>query len=251
LGISRDITQRKKAEEQMYQTEKLASLGQLAAGVAHEINNPIAIILGFTDILLEKTDSNSKKYKILKIIERQGTNCKRIVESLMSFARIPETTEYSTDIDQSLEKVISVVQNTLLTKKISIKKDFTDSLPRVRGDTGQLQQVFMNLINNAVGAMKKGGTLTISTRMSAFSNKVDILFMDTGQGIKEEYRDKVFDPFFTTKKVGKGTGLGLSVSYGIISKYGGEIRFETITEEEDKERHGTTFIVSLPTVSEK
>ncbi len=250
LGISRDITQRKKAEEQMYQTEKLASLGKLAAGVAHEINNPIAIILGFTDILLERIEPKSKNYEILKIIERQGANCKRIVEDLMSFARIPEKAEYSTDINQALEKIISIIQNTLLTKKISLKKDLTDGLPRVRGDPGELQQVFMNLINNAIAAMDGGGTLTVSTKISDYTNRVDILFTDTGHGIKEEYRDKIFDPFFTTRKVGEGTGLGLSVSYGIINRYRGEIRFETITEEESREKHGTTFILSLPIVRE-
>jgi len=240
-----------KTAELRRSTDKLTSLGRLSAGIAHEINNPIAIILGFTDVLLERTEPKSKNHEILKIIERQATNCKRIVEDLMSFARVPEKTEYSTDINQALEKIISIVQNTLLTKKIFLKKNLTDGLPRIRGDSSELQQVFINLINNAVAAMDGGGTLTVSTKISDSPNRVDVFFTDTGHGIKEEYRDKIFDPFFTTRKVGEGIGLGLSVSYGIIKKYEGEMRFETITEEEDREKHGTTFIVSLPIVPEK
>ncbi|MFH1146201.1 MAG: ATP-binding protein [Pseudomonadota bacterium] len=252
LGISRDITERKKAEEQMYQTEKLASVGKLAAGVAHEINNPIAIILGYSDHLLEKIEPNTKTYAILEIIERQGLNCKRIVENLMGFARIRETAEYSADINQSIERVMSVVQNTLLTNKITLVCNLAADLPRVRGDSGQLQQVFMNLVNNAASAMNGGGTITVATRLSETPNRVEVLFGDTGQGIEGRYRDKIFDPFFTTKKVGEGTGLGLSVSYGIIvNNYGGEIDFETVTGEENKEKHGTTFTISLPTVTEK
>ncbi|MEW6675996.1 MAG: ATP-binding protein [Nitrospirota bacterium] len=249
LGISRDITERKKMEEeQMYNTEKLASLGKLTAGVAHELNNPLAVILGFTDLLLENTVPGSKSHEGLEAIERQAHNCKRIVENLMGFARYPETTEYSTDVNVSLERVVSVVENTLVTKKITLEKNLAEGLPKVRGDSGHLQQVFMNLITNAVAAMDGGGVLTISTRLNGLGNRVEILFKDTGHGIKREYRDKIFEAFFTTKKVGEGTGLGLSVSHGIVTKYGGEITFETVAEEEDRERKGTTFIVSLPVV---
>ncbi|MGB9714953.1 MAG: ATP-binding protein [Thermodesulfovibrionales bacterium] len=249
LGISRDITERKKIEdEQMYNTERLASLGKLTASVAHELNNPIAIILGFTDRLLEKTDPNSKEYEMLKAIERQGLNSKRIIENLLGFARYPEKTEYCADVNKSLESVLIVVENLLVSKKIILETNLTEGLPRVRGDSGHLQQVFMNLITNAVSAMEGGGILTISTRLNETSNRVEILFKDTGHGIKKEYRDKIFEAFFTTKKVGEGTGLGLSVCQGIVTRYGGEITFETVSEDEDRERKGTTFIVSLPVV---
>jgi len=250
LGISRDITERKKLEEeQMYNTEKLASLGKLSAGVAHELNSPVAIIIGFSDLLLEKMEPGSKSHKILETIERQALNCKKIVESILSYARRPEVIEYSADVNENIEKVISVVENILIAKNITLEKRLTENLPKVRGDSGHLQQVFMNFVTNAFGAMKRGGVLAISTNLNSSGNKVEILFKDTGHGIKREYRNKIFEAFFTTKKVGEGTGLGLSVSHGIINKYGGEITFDTVAEEEDMEKKGTTFKVSLPVAS--
>jgi len=251
LILIHDMTAVKRMEEQLYHTEKLASLGQLAAGVAHEINNPMAIILGYTDMLLEKTPEGSKEYKILKTIERQGNNCKRIVENLMSFARMPEGVQYDTDVNRNIELVMEVVQNTLLTKKIEFSLDLAPSLPRVRGDAGQLQQVFMNLITNAVKAMPQGGKLTISSRLNPKGDKVEVQITDTGEGIKREHLSKIFDPFFTTRKVGEGTGLGLSVSYAIVSKYGGNILVASRSKEEYGEANsGSTFTVVLPVVSE-
>jgi signal transduction histidine kinase len=144
--------------------------------------------------------------------------------------------------------VVSVIENILVTKKVTLEKNLAGDLPRVRGDSGHLQQVFMNLITNAVATMEGGGVLTISTRLNEPGNRVEILFKDTGYGIKREYREKIFEAFFTTKKVGEGTGLGLSVCHGIVTKYGGEITFETVAEEEDSERKGTTFTVSLPVI---
>jgi two-component system NtrC family sensor kinase len=249
LGISRDITERKMIEEeQMYNTEKLASIGKLTAGVAHELNNPMAIILGFADLLLDKAEPGSKNHEILETIDKQALNCKRILENLLGFVRYREKTEYSTDVNVDIEMVLSVVENILFTKKVTLEKNLAKDLPKVRGDSGHLQQVFMNLITNAVAAMEGGGILTVTTRLNDPGNRGEILFKDTGQGIKREYRDKIFKAFFTTKKIGEGTGLGLSVCYGIVTKYGGEITFETVAEEEDRERKGTTFIVSLPVV---
>lgn len=243
LAISRDITDRKKMEEQSYYTEKLASLGTLAAGVAHEINNPLAIILGFTDILLEKTSSGSQEYEILKTIERQATNAKRIVENLLSFVRHKEDKESLVNINECVETVLSVMNNTLTINNIELKKILQEDLPFVRGDAGQLQQVLFNIINNAVYVMKGGGTLTVSTRYDG--NWVEICISDTGCGIPKEYRQRIFDPFFTTKEVGKGTGLGLWVSYNIVKKHNGIITFETKTKEES-DKTGTKFIIRLP-----
>jgi signal transduction histidine kinase len=249
LIIAHDVTATKRMEEQLYHTEKLASLGQLAAGVAHEINNPMAIILGYADMLLEKTEENSKEYKILKTIERQGNNCKRIVENLMSFARMPEGVQYDTDVNRNIELVLEVVQNTLLTKKIEYDMLLADNLPRVRGDAGQLQQVFMNLVTNAVKAMPQGGKLSITSRLNPKRDMVEILITDTGDGIKREHLSKIFDPFFTTRKVGEGTGLGLSVSYAIIAKFGGTIYCASKSKEEYGEAEsGSTFTVSLPVI---
>jgi two-component system NtrC family sensor kinase len=249
LIIAHDVTATKRLEEQLYHTEKLASLGQLAAGVAHEINNPMAIILGYADMLLEKTEEGSKEYKILKTIERQGNNCKRIVENLMSFARMPEGVQYDTDVNRNIELVLEVVQNTLLTKKIEYEIMLGEKLPRVRGDAGQLQQVFLNLVTNAVKAMPQGGKLAISSRLNQTGNMVEVFITDTGVGIKKEHLSKIFDPFFTTRKVGEGTGLGLSVSYAIISKFGGNIYCASKSEDEFGEAEsGTTFTVSLPVI---
>lgn len=245
LGISRDITERRKMEEQMYHTEKLASLGTMAAGVAHEINNPLAIILGFTEMLAEKVPTDSEFYEILKTMEKQGLNAQRIVSNLLSFARFAEPKEEEININQSIEAVLTVEGNTLKLNNISVRRDMAASLQTVKGDPGELQQVFFNVISNAISAMKEGGLLNIVTRSLDSGRNVEIRISDTGSGIRKEHRPKIFDPFFTTKRVGEGTGLGLAISYALVSKHGGTITFETKTEEESKET-GTTFIVTLP-----
>jgi PAS domain S-box-containing protein len=248
LGISRNITDRKKMEEQGYFTEKLASMGTLAAGVAHEINNPLAIILGFTDMLIEKTPKDSETYGILKTIEGQGNKAKKVVDSLLTFARTKEHTEVMVDINQNMREVLSVLGNTLLVHKISIGSlDLAADIPLVKGDPDELQQVFFNIISNAVSVMKGGGTLNVATRAVDNGQRVEVRISDTGAGIRKEPRSRIFDPLFTTKKVGEGTGLGLSVSYGIISRHRGTISFETTTKEESN-AHGTTFIIMLPAI---
>ncbi|MEW6067144.1 MAG: ATP-binding protein [Nitrospirota bacterium] len=243
LGVSRDITERKQIEEHSYYTEKLASMGTLAAGVAHEINNPLAVILGFTDLLLEKSAPGTEAHDLLETIERQALNAKRVVENLLSFARYKEPKEEIVDINQCMETVLSVMGNTINLNKISIVKQLQEGLPSVKGDAGEIQQVFFNIINNSIYAMSGGGVLTIRTKSSDENVHIDIA--DTGYGIKKEYRKKIFDPLFTTKEVGKGTGLGLSVSYGIVTKHGGTITFETKTKDEAEDT-GTTFYITLP-----
>lgn len=246
LIFARDITDRHLMEEQMARTEKLASIGTLASGVAHEINNPLGIILGFTEMLLDTTPKDSKQYEMLKTIERQGLNCKRIVENLMSFARTPAKPEESCDLNRELENLLKLVQNTLLVKKVELETHFAPHLPRVRGDAGELQQVFLNLITNAIAAMPEGGRLTLGTRLKP-NGQVEAVVADTGTGIPREYVDRIFDPFFTTKQAGQGTGLGLSVAHAIVEKYGGSIRFETRTAQDPGGGPtGTTFFVTLP-----
>jgi PAS domain S-box-containing protein len=245
LVMARDITERQRIEEQLYQTEKLASLGTLSAGVAHEINNPLGVILGFTEILLDRIPPESKEHEILKTIERQGLNAKRIVEKLMTYARQPAKQEEFTDLNKDVEMVLSLLQNNLLTNKVELDLRLARELPRVHGDSGELQQVFINLVNNAVAAMPKGGKLSVLTRVNPYSHMVEAIFADNGTGIPKEIADRIFDPFFTTKKVGEGTGLGLSVSYAIVNKYGGNIRFETRLQEADGGNQGTTFFVTL------
>jgi two-component system, NtrC family, sensor kinase len=245
LVMARDITERQRIEEQLYQTEKLASLGTLSAGVAHEINNPLGVILGFTEILLDRIPPDSKEHELLKTIERQGLNAKRIVEKLMTYARQPAKQEEFTDLNKDIEMVTSLLQNNLFTNKIELELRLSRELPRVHGDSGELQQVFINLVNNAVGAMPTGGKLSVITRINPYNQMVEAIFADSGTGIPKEIGDRIFDPFFTTKKVGEGTGLGLSVSYAIVNKFGGNLRFETRLQKAAGANHGTTFFVTL------
>jgi len=248
LGISRDVTERMELDHRLYNMEKLASIGTLAAGVAHEINNPLAIMLGFTDLLAEKFPEDSPERSDLNLIIEQGNIAKQVVENLLGFARITEGLEDVVDINQSVDKVINVVRNTLKTKEIVLRKEIPGDLPSVQCDAREFQQVVFNLINNAISAMeKKGGTLTLN----AAEQDARVVFSvhDTGEGIPDEIKPLIFDPFFTTKKAGEGTGLGLSLSYGIVKKYGGSLTFSSISavDEPDMES-GSTFKVSLPVV---
>jgi len=242
LVISRDITDQKRIEQQLFHTEKLASLGALSAGVAHEINNPIAIILGFSELLLGKFPEGSKEHEMHKAIQRQVSNCKRIVENLLAFSRIPEQVTAETDAVQDLQRVFNLVTNTLMTRKIESKMAIEKNLPKVRGDGQHLEQVFLNIINNAVAAMDSGGILTVSAERS--NDMVSIAFSDTGCGIPPQNMDKIFEPFFTTHEVGEGIGLGLSVSYGIVKMFGGDIHVKSETERDGK-NPGTTVTVTL------
>lgn len=249
--ISRNITRRKSMEDRLINMEKLASIGTLAAGVAHEINNPMTVILGFTEHLLEQTEELPAVHETLKVIEEEGLRCKKIVENLLTFARAPERIETAADINQILEKTLAVVKNTLLIKKIRLESSFSPKLPIAAGDPQELQQVFINLINNARDAMKGGGVLKVETKPAPDGKRVAIEFSDTGNGIPREAQTKIFDPFFTTKRTGEGTGLGLSMSHGIITKFGGNIIFTTFPAEEYPEKHGTTFTVYLPIAAEQ
>jgi two-component system NtrC family sensor kinase len=245
-AIIRDVTEQMKWEQRIYHTEKLASIGNLAAGVAHEINNPLAIILGFSDLLLERFEPGSSEYQDLKMIEENANQAKKTVENLLGFARITEGMEDTVDVLHCVQTVVNIVKNTLLTGKISLVTDVPESLPRVCGDAREFQQVIFNLINNSVAAMQEeGGVLTLSAR--ADGDRVQLSVADTGTGIPDRIKPRIFDPFFTTKKVGKGTGLGLSLCYGIVNKYGGKIDFTSVSaEDRPGEPTGTTFTVSMP-----
>ena len=247
--ISRNITARKAIEDRMINMEKLASIGTLAAGVAHEINNPMTVILGFTEYLLEQTDSLPEIHETLQVIEDEGLRCKKIIENLLTFARTPERTETQADVNSIMAKTLEVVKNTLLTKKIRLESNLAPDLPLAKGDPQEFRQVFINMINNARDAMKGGGLLRITTQLAPDGKRLAIEFTDTGNGIPREAQPKVFDPFFTTKKTGEGTGLGLSMSYGIITKFGGNIIFTSYPADEYPEKHGTTFTVYLPIIS--
>jgi PAS domain S-box-containing protein len=247
LVIGRDMSEWKEIENQLINTEKLAALGTLAAGVAHELNNPLGIMLGFCELLLERFEPDSMEYNDLKVIERHGLHCKSIVERLLSFARFSEEREEVCDVNENIKLVTSVIEHTLEINNISLECDLDDSTPPVKCDPRSFQQVLLNLITNAIHALRDRKEKNISIKTKRHSHElVEITVSDTGCGIPRSILPRIFDPFFTTKKVGEGTGLGLSVTYGIINQFGGSINCESISEEEDAIRAGTTFTILLP-----
>jgi PAS domain S-box-containing protein len=249
--ILRDETEKRLLEQRIYNTEKLASIGTLAAGVAHEINNPLAVILGFTDLLLESFPKESQIYKDLKTVETNANNAKKIVENLLGFARITEGMAEVINLKLSINTVANIIRNTLFTSKIELEVLLPDDLPDVKGDAREFQQVIFNLINNSSAAMKKQGKGKIKIESAVMEKEVIISITDTGEGIPKRIKQKIFDPFFTTKNVGEGTGLGLSLCYGIIHKFGGRIEFESSSIEDSPEAPSySTFSIILPIINQ-
>lgn len=230
------------AQEQLVQSEKLASIGQLAAGVAHEINNPISAILNFTQVLLKKIEEDSPMRKPLQSIERESLRCKEIVKNLLDFARPSTSTVQPINLNSVLENACEILDHQLSKEGARVIKGYDPDLPLVMGDANKLQQVFINILVNASQAMPDGGDVHITTR--GVGQEAQVIFRDTGTGIAPEHLKRIFDPFFTTKLDRDGTGLGLSVSYGIVKRHGGTI------EVESKPGVGTTFIVRLPAMQE-
>jgi len=241
--LVKDIEQRKLIEEQIAQADKLASIGQLSAGIAHEINNPLGIILGYTQLMLRHAIPESERHHDLKTIEKHARNCKAIVEDLLNFARTSTSREDQTRIDEALENVLKFVQQHADLNHIKIDKDYDPSAPEMLLDEKKIKQVFMNLIMNATHAIGNTGTLSLSTRYIHATRQVFVSIEDTGHGIEKKNLSRIFDPFFTTKTTGEGTGLGLSVSYGIIKNHGGNILVES------EAGKGSIFTVVLPVVS--
>jgi two-component system NtrC family sensor kinase len=223
--------------DQLVQSEKLASIGQLAAGVAHEINNPIGVILGFTQVLLKRTPADAPMYKPLSTIEREGLRCKEIVQGLLDFARQSKPSPRRLNINEVIEATCSLMEHQE-NSQVQITKNYAANLPDVVADENQLQQVFFNIVLNAYHAMPNGGELRVTSQ--AVDNEVHAVFTDTGEGISAPNLKRIFDPFFTTKDVGQGTGLGLSISYGIVEQHGGTIE---VTSEPGA---GATFTIRLP-----
>jgi len=230
----------KKTQEQLVQSEKLASLGKLAAGIAHEINNPLTGILTYSSLLLKEHKDNPQMKEDLEIIVNETTRCRKIVKGLLEFARQTEPSKAPADINKVVEETLSLLETQALFQNIKIEKRLKKGLPDVMMDTDQIKQVFMNIIINAAEAMSQGGTLTIQSDSDPQKKFAKVCFIDTGPGIPEENLSKIFDPFFTTKRSGKGTGLGLSVSYGIIQRHDGFL------EVKSQLGKGSTFTVKLP-----
>lgn len=229
-----------KMQAHLIQSEKLASLGKLAAGVAHEINNPLGGILIYSHLLLEDTPKDSPYYDNLKKIAKETSRCKDIVKGLLEFARPKDPEMLQLDINTIVEKSLYIIEGQALFQNIKIEKELAPDLPKIVGDSAQLQQVFMNIILNAAEAMNGDGTITLRTQLNGNDKFIDIGFIDTGHGIAEEDLKRLFEPFFTTKEVGKGTGLGLAISYSIIQKHFGTINVAS------QLGRGSVFTVKLP-----
>jgi PAS domain S-box-containing protein len=230
----------REAQLQLLQSEKMASLGKLAAGVAHEINNPLGGILIFSRLLIEDLAPGDPRRKDLERICEETTRCKEIVKGLLEFARQTSSQMEPTDINRALAQGISLLENQALFHNIRIIKNLDPSLPPIQANASQLNQVFMNIILNAAEAMDGQGMIIIRTALGPERDTVLIEIEDTGCGIKEEHLTRIFEPFFTTKEVGKGTGLGLSMSYGIVQKHRGRIWVKS------KEGEGSTFFIEFP-----
>jgi two-component system NtrC family sensor kinase len=236
----RDERLKEYAEQQIMKSERLATLGQLAAGVAHEINNPLGAILMYTHLSLEEMEAGDPCRKNLEKVAGETTRCRDIVKGLLDFARQTEPKVEESDVNEILNRTLSLVENQALFQNVIINRLLSPSLPMVMMDTSQIQQVFTNIILNAAEAVDEEGELTVVTRMAPDNKHIEIEFTDTGCGIPPENHEKIFDPFFTTKEVGRGTGLGLAISYGIITRHKGTIDIKS------KPGKGSTFIVRLP-----
>ncbi len=249
----RDITERKRAENALRESEqlllqahKMEAIGRLAAGVAHEINNPLAVInenAGLMKDLLELSENieqNKEKFLgTLDVIFENVNRCRTITHRLLGFARRTDISYAVIDVNDAVREVIGFLEKEILYRNIHLKLNLKEDLPSVVSDKGQLQQVLLNIINNAIDAVEKGGLIEIFTDIKD-ENAIRVSVRDNGHGIPEDIIKHIFEPFFTTKEKGKGTGLGLSISYGIMRKMGGTILVES------KDDNGTTFIVEIP-----
>ena len=240
--VMADITDSVLLRDKLVHTEKMAAVGQLVSGVAHEVNNPLTAILGFADLLMENPELPESARSDLRVILQQAQRTKQIVQNLLSFARQTPQQRSHVQVNTILRSTIQLRSYDFGSHGVEIVEHFDQELPEVLGDAHQLQQVFLNILNNAYDAVRESGPparLEIMTTKSG--GNIEISFCDNGYGI--EHMDRIFDPFFTTKEIGKGTGLGLSICYGIVREHGGEILCHN-----NASGRGATFIVRLPTV---
>jgi signal transduction histidine kinase len=237
-GVKDQMAELKRTQAQLVQSTKLAAIGELAANIAHEINNPLTTVLGFASFLSERMPPADPMREELGLIQEEASRARDIVRDLLQFSRQRDFSPEAADVNTVLEQVIGMVRRQGALNAITVAERYAKDLPAVELDVSRMKQVFLNIINNAVYVMPNGGSLTIRT--AASNGGVRISIQDTGPGIAPEHRDRIFDPFFTTKPEVSGTGLGLSVSLGIVQSHGGTIEVET------EVGRGTTFTVALP-----
>ncbi len=241
---AKDITEQKRVEERMQQTEKLAALGRLAAGVAHEINNPLGVILCYTDILMEEPGAGAEQRGAdIRVIEKHARSCQRIVSDLLNFSRGQSSEKSNSQMNDLIREVIRMTDGQLSRKEINFTARLDPLVPELFMDRERVKQVLLNLLMNTVDAIVEKGAVTVYSRYIAEKSRVEVIVDDDGAGIGDDILPAIFDPFFTTKPPGMGTGLGLAVSYGIIGEHGGEIRAES------EEGKGSRFIIILPVSS--
>jgi two-component system NtrC family sensor kinase len=241
----RDEKLREFTTRRIMESERLAHIGQLAAGVAHEINNPLQGIVTYSHLLLERATTEDGCRESLQKIVKQANRCRDIIRGLLDFSRQRKPEKRLSKVNRVLEECVSLVDNQALFHNIRIVRRLNQNLPQVLVDPSQIQQVFMNMIINAAEAMNGAGQLTLTTRYVPADSAVEVEFADTGHGISEEDLDRIFGPFFTTKEVGHGTGLGLAISYGIVQEHKGTITVESQVGQ------GATFTIRLPVTSEQ
>jgi len=231
----------RETQQQLIQSEKMASVGQLAAGVAHEINNPLGTILLYSHMILEKLEQQDDRREELDTIAKEAARCRDIVRGLLDFARQRKLQVENVNVNKILEEALSLEAAQPSFQKVKVLITLDPSLPPTGGDPVQLKEVFLNILSNAVEAMPEGGAVTVSSRfLDGAARQIEVMIRDTGQGIPPENLDKIFMPFYTTKKIGQGTGLGLAIAYGIVKMHRGAI------EVKSKVGEGTAFWVKLP-----
>lgn len=261
LAVVRDLSEKQRIQQQLLQAEKLSSIGQLVAGVAHELNNPLTGVLGYTEFLLAAPQEEPTRRR-MELINQEAQRMRRIVQNLLAFARRSRPQKLPLHVNDLIRQTLELVEYELRVSNVRVELDLDPQLPLVLGDPHQLQQVFLNLTNNAHQAMPEGGRFRVTSRVAPMGELpettrrlaaqapfsihtrqwVELSFSDTGRGIAVEHLPRIFDPFFTTKGVGEGTGLGLSVSYGIVHEHGGEIHVQSRVGE------GSAFTIHLPIV---
>ncbi|HEY0304544.1 MAG TPA: ATP-binding protein [Longimicrobiales bacterium] len=224
------------------QSERLASVGMLAAGVAHEINNPLGGILALTSLTLEDTPDSDVRRENLAEVVRQTERCRDIVKGLLEFSRQSRAGTEEVDVNEGVRETLALVGNQSLFFNVDVVLNLTPDLPPIMADRSQMQQVFMNLFVNAAQAMHERGRVTVTTSYCKRDGHVEVTVADTGRGIDQEHIARIFDPFFTTKESGHGTGLGLSIAYGIVARHGGTITVDSTVGA------GTTFTMRFPAV---
>ena len=237
LRIKKELEQ---TQIQLLQSEKMASLGKLAAGVAHQLNNPLGGITLFARLMLEEYELEEGARKDLDRILKDAERCRDTVKELLEFARQTRHEMRPLDINRAITRTFFLLENQTLFQNITVIRNLSSDIPNVRGDTQQVNHMFMNIILNAAQAMQGQGSLTVSTRLSDDNERVVIEIADTGPGIPEDILPHIFEPFFTTKEEGEGTGIGLSLVYGIVESHEGRIRALNNTP------CGTRFIIELP-----